>query len=462
MRNLRKLNCSKICSLRDSDLFAIGKSFPLLEDLDISFPQYSACFKPNGSVDLPCFSGVVTDEGVIDLSMKLKKLHKIDLSGNQFITDKSIFCLSQNCMLLREVVIRDCDFITQNGIALAMRKCENLNHISLEEIGIPTIDSFFQESFTYAKKLCQLDLSHSFISDELLCMVAEACLPLKKLTISSCYNFTFVGISCLLYKYQFLEYLDLEGANFLTDDSVIELSKFLCNLAFINLSLCSKLTGSTFFTLIRSCPLLKDIKMERTNLGVEELTTDFMINPRVKILDLAGNESLSDECINKVALCCPGLQVLKISHCSNITEEGIRGVLRNCCEIRHLDMNRCWGIKNLDIAFELPKLEVLHAKGPVFDDEALTIIAKRCHGLLQLDLEGCLNVTAKGVNEVVQNCRRLREINLKRCDNVKDDIVACMVFSRPSLRKIIPPRGFIPTDKQTSFFLRHGCLVCKG
>jgi F-box/leucine-rich repeat protein 2/20 len=90
------------------------------------------------------------------------------------------------------------------------------------------------------------------------------------------------------------------------------------------------------------------------------------------------------------------------------------------------------------------------------------MIAKRCHGLLQLDLEGCLNVTIKGVNEVVQSCMRLREINLKLCDNVKVDIIPRMVFSRPSLRKIIPPCRFIPTDKQNKFFLRHGCLVCKG
>jgi F-box/leucine-rich repeat protein 2/20 len=156
------------------------------------------------------------------------------------------------------------------------------------------------------------------------------------------------------------------------------------------------------------------------------------------------------------------LQELKISHCPTITEEGIREVLRSCGEIRHLEMNHCSGIKCLDIDFELPKLEVVQAEGPVLDDEALMMIAKRCHGLLQLDLEGCLNVTIKGVNGVVQSCMRLREINLKWCDNVKVDIIPRMVFSRPSLRKIIPPCRFIPTDKQNKFFLRHGCLVCKG
>ncbi|KAJ9169983.1 hypothetical protein P3X46_018120 [Hevea brasiliensis] len=348
MRNLRKLNCSKLGHFKDSDLFVIGTCFPLLEDLDISFTQYNSRFNPNGSLDLQSFSGV------------------IDFSGNHFITDKSLHALSLNCVLLSEVVVRDYDFITQNGISMVMRNSANLNSISLEE------------SFTYAKTLCELHLSNSFISDELLCYVAEACLPLKKLTISQCYNFSFVGISCLLYRYQFLEHFDVQGANFLTAKSMIELSNFLGKLIFINLDLCSKLASLTFFALIRNCPLLEDVRMERTNLAVEEFMVDLVIN-----------HILSDECLKKAALCCPSFQVLEISYCPTITEEGIKEVLRNCRKIRHLEMNRL--------------------QGPGIDDEALAIIAKRCQKLLHLDLECCLNVTAKGVKEVVQNWKAVSQ-----------------------------------------------------
>ncbi|XP_050231958.1 uncharacterized protein LOC126680803 [Mercurialis annua] len=461
MRNLRKLNCSKMSGLQDNDLFLIGSSFPLLEEIDISFPVYNSRFNPNGSLDLHCFSGIVTDEGVLHLARKLSKLLKIDLSGNRFISDKSLKFLSLNCLLLSEVRVYDCDFITQNGISLVLRNCACLNSISLDSVGIPSIDIFFQESFSYAKTLSVLHLSNSFISDELLHLVSEACLPLKKLTLSYCYNFSFAGIFSLLYRYQFLVYLDLEGANFLTDESMIELLNFLCNLSYINLSLCSKLTSLTFFALLKNCPLLEDIKMERTNLGVEECMVDMASNMRIRSVRLAGSNSLSDECLVKIALCCPRLQVLQMSYCFSVTEEGIKGLLNNCSEIRHLEMNRCIGINNLDIDIELPKLEVLQVQGPGVDDDSLAVIAKRCQMLMHLDLEGCLNVTAKGVNEVVQKCTRLRELNLKWCDNVRVDMVSSMVFSRPSLRKIIPPCGFILTDNQISFFKRHGCLVCK-
>ncbi|KAK9281556.1 hypothetical protein L1049_004459 [Liquidambar formosana] len=147
---------------------------------------------------------------------------------------------------------------------------------------------------------------------------------------------------------------------------------------------------------------------------------------------------------------------------STITEEGLAGILKKCREVRHLEVNRCDGMKNIGTDFGFCKLEVLRAQGLGINDEALAIIGKRCGGLLHFDLQGCLNVTVRGVKEVVQNCRGLREINLKYCDNVDVEIVAWMVFTRPSLRKITPPCGFAPSEGQKNLFLRHGCIVFDG
>ncbi|XP_021298268.1 F-box/LRR-repeat protein 15 [Herrania umbratica] len=462
LRNLKELNCSKIVSLKDSDLIEIGNCFPFLEAVDISYPDHGCGFSPNGSLDARSFPGLVTAYGILGLASRLRRLRKIDLSGNPFITDQALVSLSSNCLFLTEIGIRDCDFITQNGIALAMRKSGNLKSILMNGIGIPSIDLCFKDSFAYARGLRELELSNSFISDELLCLVAEACLPLTKLVLSRCFCYTFDGIYFLLSKYQSLTYLDLERANFLNDESMMELTKFLGNLTFTNLSLCSNLTSSTFFNLTKNCPLLSVINMERTNLGVEEFPTEIVVNPRVKSLYLAWNNSLNDECIKKAAYVCPNLEVLDVTYCSCITEKGILGILKSCLHIRCLEINRCEGIKNLEIDFELPRLEVLQAEGLGINDEALTLIGKRCCRLSHLNLEGCFNVTARGVEGVVLNCKALKEVNLRWCNNVSVHIVAWMVFSRPSLRKITLPCGSVPTVNQRNFFLRHGCLVCKG
>jgi len=70
------------------------------------------------------------------------------------------------------------------------------------------------------------------------------------------------------------------------------------------------------------------------------------------------------------------------------------------------------------------------------------VTSKNCRGLLHLLLENCHYVTEKGVNHVVENCKELREINLKGCNKVNANVVDSMVFSRPSLRKIVTPPGF--------------------
>ncbi|GLU22003.1 hypothetical protein SLE2022_381060 [Rubroshorea leprosula] len=461
-RSLKELICFNVFNLQDADLIEIGNSFPFLEVLDISYPDYYCGVSLNGSSDTQTYSGVVGDHGVIYISSTLKRLRKINLSGNPFLTDHALVALSSNCLLLTEIEIRHCDFITQKGIGLAMRNSANLKCISANGIGVPSIDSFFKDSFFYVRALCELDLSHSFLSDEFLCSIGEACLPLKKLVLSHCYCLSFAGISFLLSKHQSLVYLDLQGANFLTDEHMAELTKFLGNLTFINLGLCSKLTNATFFNLTTNCPLLNTINMERTNLGVEEFSTEVVVQAHVKSLFLSGNNSLNDECIKKVAYVCPNLEVLDLACCFNLTEEGIIEILKGCQQIRSLEINVCREVKNLQIDFEVPRLEVLKAQKLIIDDEALAFIGKRCPRLSKLDLKGCFNVTAKGVKEVILNCRALKELNLRWCDNVRINNVAWMVCSRPSLRKIIVPPCYLPGMKEKDFLLRHGCLVCEN
>jgi hypothetical protein len=134
-----------------------------------------------------------------------------------------------------------------------------------------------------------------------------------------------------------------------------------------------------------------------------------------------------------------GNQIL-IPDGNGISEEGIGQILRRCCNIRFLNVACCSRGKLRGINFEVPKLEVLNLSHTSVNDETLYVISRNCSGLLQLYLERCRGITGNGVMHAVENCTQLREINLRGCDNVNDDdIVASMVLSRPSLKKIIVP-----------------------
>ncbi|XP_038896161.1 F-box/LRR-repeat protein fbxl-1 [Benincasa hispida] len=456
MPNLRVLLCSKIKLLPDEHLVVIAKAFPNLEELDISYPTnvlgYHCCVEVEGE-------GEVTDSGFLALIQGLPRLSKVNLSGNTFVTNQSLLALATGCMMLREIAICDCDFITRSGIAQALCQNPNLCSISANWIGMPSIRSDLIHWFASLQNLTSLVLYDSNISDEVLNYVAKSCLSLKKLVLSRCSNFSLSGILLLLYNNLQIQWLGLEAAKFLTDESVKELSEFLPMVKFINLSNCSNLTCSSLFTLARNCPTLTDINMKIVNLKKEEhYTTDF-VNTRLMSLDLSGNKNLCNEGLRKIASIFPNLELLKLNNCGGITEEGIGEVLGVCTNIRHLELNFCTGVKNIVMEFELSAMEVLRLQRLAIEDSTLAMVGRRCPSLLHLDLLGCSKVTTEGVMEVVRNCKGLRGINMWDCCEIASSIVPWMVFSRPSLREIVPPISILLTANLKNLYLSHGCLV---
>lgn len=447
-------------SLKNSDLVLIAECFPFLRHLDISFPE-----------DTDSSVGPVSDVGVKALSLALSELRKVNLSGNFFINDPSILSLCKNCEFLEELVIFECHFITQRGIFTAIRERPCLRSFSVSNFGCgtkkgdflrPNVTSDFIDALVSLKGLTCLDLSCSSISDELLCCVAEEEVPLKKLVLQGCCNYSYVGVFCLLSTCRFVEYLDLQNAVFLCDRGLEQLCEFLGNLVSINVSGCRMLTDLALFALVSKCPLLSEIKMGATDIGKKRVGDDLIggvVNCQVKSLYLGSNSLLGDESVEMFASVCPGLEVLDLSSCCGISD-GVVEVLRRCCEVRHLSLAFCSGVKLAGLNFQVPKLEELNLSGSGVDDEALSVISKCCCRLLHLDLENCSRVTAKGVRHVVENCTRLREINLVSCYEVAASVVAWMVFSRPSLRRIMAPPSFDLSDGQRELLLRHGCLVC--
>ncbi|KAI9089560.1 hypothetical protein K1719_029165 [Acacia pycnantha] len=422
--NLRVLICSGIGDLQDSDLVIIADSFPLLEELDIGFPECHPKF-------------TVSDSGFTALTTRLKNLRRVRI---------------------------DCSFISQVGIASAILKRPHLISISLSNvkgIRLPIISNFI-DSLRILKSLTVFEFLNVSVSDELLCSMADADLPLSKFILRKCSAYTYAGISCLLAKCQSVQYLDLQNAN-LTDQDMRELSLLLRNLTFINLSLSSKLTNSTFLTLTRNCPVLSEIRMERTTLGTEGLEedclNDFIVHSQVKNLYLGRNFNLKDQDVKRFVSMCPNLELLDINTCWNITK-GVFEALRDCPKITHLSISECAAVTGFEIGFELPKLEVMNLSHSRIDDEALSTVSKTCCGLTHLELQNCFNVTSNGVRCVVGKCSRLREINLKHCNKVCADIIPWMVCSSSSLRKIMAPPSFSASMSQTKFFLRHGCRVC--
>ncbi|KEH28634.1 F-box/LRR protein [Medicago truncatula] len=205
--------------------------------------------------------------------------------------------------------------------------------------------------------------------------------------------------------------------------------------------------------------LASSIRMKCTQNSVDNSNSLF-VSPQLKSLHLISSQWLRDKSFKMIASVFPNLQLFNLSYCFPISEEGIFQVLRTCSELRHLNLTGLRGWKLHGMNFEVPKLEVLNLSYTNVNDKTLCVISKCCRGLLQLLLELCYLVTQKGVKYVLEKCTQLREINLKRCVQVDDDVLTSLIFSRPSLRKLTSPYGYRFSDREMELLSRQGCIVC--
>jgi hypothetical protein len=435
------------------DLFVIADCFPLLEELDFSNPR----------------TIFLLLHGAEPYSLALFKLRKVNLSGHYYINDQWLRHLFKNCKHLKEVILFDCYELTNADIASFLRERPTLRSLSLNNslqqlYNEEQLTSHFIDSLVSLKGLTCIDWSHVRISDELLYSIAREGLPLTRLVLHKCTGYSYDGIFSLLSQCQFIQHLDLQEAEFLNDNHVAELSLFLGNLVSINLSEC-RLTNSALFALVRKCPSLDGITMNwisiwKNNVENSNSLMDRVENHQLKSLRLAYNPRLRDKDLNMFASIFSNLQLLDLTHCYFISEVSIGRVFRRCYKIRHLNLSHCTKVKLHRLNFAFPKLEVLSLSGTHIDDEALSTILKNCRGLLQLFLQNCHNITDKGVMHVIKYCTQLKEINLRQCYKVHADLVASMVFLRPSLRKITSPfdSNFSYIEKKHLSY--HGCHVC--
>jgi F-box and leucine-rich repeat protein 2/20 len=250
---LTSLTCSNIANLHTNDFILIADCFPLLEELDLSFPKYIDFYD---------------DFEINALSLVLPKLRKVNLSRSYYINDSSLYHLCKNCEILEEVFVFNCKYLTQTGIASAIRERPNLKSLSLK-LSEKVISMELIDSLRSLKGLSSLDLSFSScISDQLLSSLADEGLPLKRLVLSGCsnngYTCSFQELYNLLSKCHSLKHLDLQSVWFLSDYRVDKLSVHHHDLVSINLNRCWNLTESSFVKLVVQCPFLEEIRMECT------------------------------------------------------------------------------------------------------------------------------------------------------------------------------------------------------
>ncbi|GMQ09155.1 hypothetical protein CsSME_00052633 [Camellia sinensis var. sinensis] len=302
MKNLKILRCPRAKRFRNHHLVAIADTLPWLEELGIQFS--------GNNFDSKSAKYMVTDAGIEVMSRKLRRLRKIDITGQM-----------------------------------------------LDPIPVYKIDSFtFENSMTYATSLRDLVLEPYGDHDRILSSISTAGIPLEKILIYEDSGLSLHGLSTFLCACPSLTLLTLCDIDFLNDDSMRDLCQYLSSLVYIKLC-CSALTATTFFLLTKECPMLSEIDLGLLELQVED-DLDMVLgrNYRIRSLNLGFCVS-NDEFLKKIRVICPNLQTLNLTGLYGLTTESIGEILRCCSQIKHLTVDRTREMVTFLEQFQTRKIE---------------------------------------------------------------------------------------------------------
>ncbi|GMQ09170.1 hypothetical protein CsSME_00052644 [Camellia sinensis var. sinensis] len=339
MNNLKILRCCYLKVFRNHHLVAIADALPWLEELDIQLSGFRSYYQRG--FDSKSAKYIVTDVGIEVISRKLRRLRKIDITGQFGCSDRSLIALSSNCELLNEIRCSYCH-VSEHGICFVLRHSQNL--ISLEAgryYSLPDDSFTFENSMNFAQSLRDLRIDAFKDHDRLLGSISTAGIPLEKILIYDDSGLSFHGLSNFLCACPSLKHLQLVSIKFLNDNSVRELCRYLPNLVSIKLDFCSNITAATFFILAKKCPLLSEIELQEIKLPVgDDFDMELERNYRIISLELSHIGHLNDEFLRKIGFVCPNLQSLNVTGLNRLTKEGIGDILKCCLQIKHLIVDK--------------------------------------------------------------------------------------------------------------------------
>jgi F-box/leucine-rich repeat protein 2/20 len=200
-----------------------------------------------------------------------------------------------------------------------------------------------------------------------------------------------------------------------------------------------------FSEVVKTCPHLISIDLSRT-LEFSDRLLD--LDTSLEELDLSKCEWMSDTHLKRIIQACPNLSRLGLSGDEAITFRGWSD-LQNLSRLISLDISRCGKI----------------------NDEDFELILKACPQLIELNVEECRRISNKGfyalakmlphlaflnlartsisdaaLIDIVTKCRKLRELNINRCDEISEKGILQTVLHAPSLKELKLSKNYLSVE----------------
>ena len=407
-----------------------------------------------------------------------------DTTINTKYTDATIDILCRSCPNLRHLRIDENiesisvddtsgRHLTNASIQSIITYCTTLESLSISWEGInnegmgilatiSTLKEFYLNIFEHItsggirkvlkanKNLEKLSIStYSAINDNLLRCISLSLPNLRELTlkvgegcedISDSSSFIAITQHCPL-----LENIEIDDWP-LGDSFILSLSQYCLRLRHLLVDWDSgedddealPITEAALTRLFQACPdlrTLRNIPATATDASLRALATYCV---RLEAVGILWNKHVTNAGLCDLFKACKSLTDVHIRSCYNITDESVFTLVRHCPLVRimTLDSPKLTEASLLCISthvLQLQKLTVGHMSVP---DDILSIIARRCKYLTDIDILHCTSVISAGVLSLINKCHRLKRVS----------VLCCYMQISPELKKYIDNRVMSKTE----------------
>ena len=142
--------------------------------------------------------------------------------------------------------------------------------------------------------------------------------------------------------------------------------------------------------------------------------------------------ALRDEQCASLGKVCKNIAFIEFAKCPEITDRGIRLIIKGCRSIRRVDLSYCHLLtdKALNAIGVLGKtLVAINFEGcSRLTDHGIVGLTKNCPNMTRVNLKGCINVTDRSVSAISQNLS-LEFVDISSCEHVTEDAIGELIAS---------------------------------
>ncbi|XP_042298626.1 F-box/LRR-repeat protein 4 [Sceloporus undulatus] len=224
--------------------------------------------------------------------------------------------------------------------------------------------------------------------------------------------------------------LELSCSHFLNEACLEVIAETCLNLQELNLSSCDKLPPQAFNHIAKLRNLTRLI-LYRTKVEQTALLSILNFCSELQHLSLGSCVMIEDydTIASMMGAKCKKLQTLDLWRCKNITENGIAELATGCPLLEELDLGWCPTLQSstgcfAKLARKLPNLQKLFltANRSVCDSD-IEELAANCTNLRQLDILGTRMVSPASLRKLLESCKELSLLDVSFCSQIDNRVV---------------------------------------